>query len=533
MMLCTQTQTLTLTPKQLCDVECLLNGAFSPLHGFLTQAEYQSVCDTMRLLDGTLFPIPITLDISDELARNLAYQEKITLVAADNTPIATLTVTSIWKPNKTQEAQCVFGTQNEKHPGVYALKHQSHEWYVGGPLTEIRLPQHSDFIQYRHTPSTLKSLFQYAGWDKVVAFQTRNPMHRAHFELTKRAAQEIGGHLLIHPVVGMTKPDDIDYITRVKCYIEILKKYEDIPVQLSLLPLAMRMAGPKEALWHALIRKNYGATHFIVGRDHAGLGPDFYSPYAAQTLLQEHQKEIGIIPLPYPEMVFDKKRQIFIGIDKVEEEADIQTLSGTELRAHLKEGRAIPEWFTFPEINNILSETYPAESKQGLTILFTGLSGAGKSTLAQALKATIQEQTTRTVTLLDGDILRKNLSSELGFSPEDRNKHLERVAYVASEITKHRGIAIIAAIAPYKSTRDVMKKMVSENGRFLEIYVATPLETCQKRDVKGLYLQAQRGEIQAFTGISAPYESPENPDLIIDTSDLSISEAIELIMDIL
>lgn len=533
MMLSVKTHTLTLTPKQLCDVECLLNGAFSPLTGFLTQDDYESVCQTMRLQNGTLFPIPITLDVSAELVKTLEYQDDVTLVTQDNTPIAILTVTSIWQPNKTEEAQCIFGTQNQKHPSVYTLKNQTYDWYVGGPLKQIRLPYHADFSDYRHTPETLKTFFKSSGWDKVVAFQTRNPMHRAHFELTLRAAQDVGANLLIHPVVGLTKPDDVDYMTRVKCYIEILKKYEHTPVKLSLLPLAMRMAGPKEALWHALIRKNYGATHFIVGRDHAGLGPDFYEPYAAQTLLQAHQDEINIIPLPYSELVFDKTRQHFISIDALEDKSAVATLSGTELRQHLKTGKPIPEWFTFPEISNILSKSYPPQSEQGVTILFTGLSGAGKSTLAHALKGAIQEKTTRTVTLLDGDILRKHLSSELGFSPEDRNTHLERMAYVASEITKHKGIAIIAAIAPYQTTRQTMKTMIHPYGRFIEIYVATPLKTCKTRDVKGLYEKAERGEIQAFTGISAPYEAPEAPDLTLDTTHLSIPDAIDLIMDLL
>lgn len=524
--------TLTLTQRQLCDVECLLNGAFSPLHGFLEKEDYEAVCHTMRLQDGTLFPVPITLDIPESFAKTLQLHDKITLTAPDNTPIAILNITSMWQPNKQEEAELVFGTCNEKHPGVYYLYHQAHDWYVGGRLTAINLPHHADFTAFRHTPEALKAQFKLLGWDKIIAFQTRNPMHRAHFELTLRAATEVGAHLLIHPVVGMTKPDDVDYITRVKCYIEILKRYPNLGVQLSLLPLAIRMAGPREAVWHAIIRKNYGATHFIIGRDHAGLGPDFYEPYAAQTLLLKHGEEIGIVPVHYPAVVFDKNRQHFVTINEVEDTSAIQELSGTELRKHLAQGLPIPEWFTFPEISAILSETYPSRSKQGVTFLFTGLSGAGKSTLALALKARLQETTTRSVTLLDGDILRKHLSNELGFSQSDRNTHLERVAYVASEITKHRGIAIIAAIAPYQKTREFMQSLISEQGRFIEIHVATPLETCKSRDVKGLYEKAERGEISEFTGISAPYETPERPNLTLDTTDLTISKAVDLIMEL-
>lgn len=527
------TLSLTLTPRQLCDIECLLIGAFAPLTGFLAQDDYEAVCRTMRLKNGILSPIPITLDIPEFIAKTLENNDVIVLTSPDNTPIAELTVSSLWQPDKIQEAKLVFGTTNPKHPGVYTLFHHVHDWYVGGALRAINLPCHLDFMAYRHTPDQLKAQFKLFGWDKIIAFQTRNPMHRAHFELTKRAATEIGANLLIHPVVGMTKPDDIDYITRVKCYIEMLKRYEHPGVQLSLLPLAMRMAGPREAVWHAIIRKNYGATHFIIGRDHAGLGPDFYEPYAAQTLLLQHAEEIGITPVPYPAIVFDKTRQHFVTMNEIENTANIQELSGTMLRAHLKEGTTVPEWFTFPEISTILQEAYPPRSKQGVTFLLTGLSGAGKSTIAQALKAKLQETTSRTVTLLDGDILRKHLSSELGFSPSDRNTHLERVAYVASEITKHRGIAIIAAIAPYQETRKKMRALVSEQGRFIEIHVATPLDTCKARDVKGLYEKAARGEITEFTGVTAPYEIPLCPNLTLDTTHLSIAEAVDLILELL
>ena len=361
------------------------------------------------------------------------------------------------------------------------------------------------------------------GWNKVVAFQTRNPMHRAHVEITHLAAKNNDANLLIHPVVGMTKPGDVDYFTRVRCYNKIIEKYPNNSAMLSLLPLSMRMAGPREALWHALIRKNYGCTHIIIGRDHAGPGNDkngnpFYGPYDAQELLVKHEDEINIKMVPFKMMVYVKEENKYMPIDQVPDGLTSLNISGTELRNKLDSGEALPGWFSYPEIEKELKKSIPEKTNRGFTIFFTGLSGSGKSTLANALSTKFLEEGTRPVTLLDGDIVRQHLSSELGFSKEHRSINVKRIGYVASEITKNRGIAICAPIAPYESDRVFNKELISSYGGYIEIFVSTPLEVCEERDSKGLYALARKGVIKEFTGISDPYEEPENPDIIIDSS---------------
>ena len=527
-----------LSKRQLCDVECLLNGAYFPLTGFLDTDDYASVCTNMRLHDGALWPIPITLDVSEPFAFAIQLGEQIVLTNDENTPLAILTVTSKWHPDKEQEARLVFGTTDKKHPGVHYLFNEAGPWYLGGKLTALSPLVHYDFIEYRHTPAELKQLFTIYGWSKIIAFQTRNPIHRAHYELTRRAAETVNAHLLIHPVIGMTKPGDVDAATRVKCYEAILEKYPNQGAMLSLLPIAMRMAGPREALWHAIIRKNYGVTHFIVGRDHAGpglnsLGVPFYDPYAAQTLVLEHAAEIGIEIITFPAMVYVKEKAAFLTVNETTPQDTIEDISGTELRRRLEKRLDIPAWFSFPEIIHLLQRAYPPKHEQGLTLFFTGLSGAGKSTLAKAVLAKLLESNQRRVTLLDGDILRKHLSSELGFSMADRNTHIQRMGFVASEITKHKGIAICAAIAPYASTRQSVRDMVSQHGGFMEIYVSTPITVCKQRDIKGLYKKAELGLISGFTGVDDPYEEPRHADLVIDTSRQSVAEAVQLIMSTL
>jgi sulfate adenylyltransferase len=526
-------KTWSLTKRQLCDVECLLNGAYAPLPGFLNQDDYESVCTTMRLTNGSLWPMPITLDVSQHFADQLQLGEAILLIDDENTPLATLTIDSIWHPNKEKEAQRIFGTTDKKHPGVHYLYEKAGSIYLGGKLKTINLPSHYDFIQYRHTPEQLKETFKLYGWSRIVAFQTRNPMHRAHYELTQRAIKALDAHLLIHPVVGMTKPGDIEYITRVRCYEQILKQYENLSALLSLLPLAMRMAGPKEALWHAIIRKNYGVTHFIIGRDHAGPGLNsegrpFYDPYAAQQLANDYAEEIGIEMLSSSSIVYAKEKNAFLTQEEVMPDDTIEDISGTELRNRLQKGLPIPDWFSFKEVINILQQQYPLRQEQGYTLFFTGLSGAGKSTLAKAVQARLSEAGQQ-VTLLDGDIARKHLSNELGFSKKDRDTHIKRLAFVAAEITRHRGVAICAAIAPYEETRQAVRDLIIPHGGFIEIYVSTPIEVCKKRDVKHLYKKAELGHILEFTGVDHPYEPPQNPELVIDTSKVSVTDAVEII----
>lgn len=513
-----------MTPRQICDLELLMNGGFSPLSGFLGKADYISVVETMRLADGRLWPMPITLDVSKKFSEQIDLGQKIALRDQEGVILATMTVTDIWTPDKAREADLVFGANDVAHPSVNYLHNTAGTVYIGGPVTGLQSPVHYDFRARRNTPNELRAFFQKMSWSQVVAFQTRNPLHRAHQELTFRAARESQANLLIHPVVGMTKPGDVDHFTRVRCYETVLDKYPNATTTMSLLNLAMRMAGPREAVWHGLIRKNHGVTHFIVGRDHAGPGKnsegkDFYGPYDAQDLFREHQDEMGIEMVPFKHMVYVQERAQYEPHDEIvdRDNVTILNISGTELRRRLAEGLDIPDWFSFPEVVEELRRTRPPRSNQGFTVFFTGLSGSGKSTIANALMVKLMELGGRPVTLLDGDVVRKHLSSELGFSKEHRDINIRRIGYVASEITKNGGIAICAPIAPYAATRRAVREMVEHYGAFVEVHVATSLEECERRDRKGLYKLAREGKLKEFTGISDPYEIPVAAELVVQT----------------
>jgi len=515
-----------LTMRQVCDIEMLLNGAFSPLDGFMTEADYSGVLSNMRLASGVLWPMPIALDVKPEFAEKVKVGGSIALRDAEGVLIATMEVASIYRPDREAEAKAVFGTTDEKHPGVAHLRHRTHEVYLGGKLRGVEAPTHYDFRHLRDTPKELRNRFQKLGWRRIVAFQTRNPMHRAHQELTFRAAKDVEANLLIQPVVGMTKPGDVDHFTRVRCYEHLLRAYPEQTTALSLLPLAMRMGGPREAVWHAIIRKNYGCTHFIVGRDHAGPGNDssgkpFYGPYDAQELMKKHEKELDITMVPFKNMVYVEEKAQYFPENEVDKSWRTLDISGTELRRRLQEGADIPEWFSFPDVVAELRRTHPPRHKQGFTVFFTGLSGSGKSTVANALMVKLMEMGGRPVTLLDGDLVRKHLSSELGFSKEHRDLNIQRIGYVASEITKNGGIAICAPIAPYTATRKRVREMVEPLGGFIEIHVATPIEVCEARDRKGLYAKARAGILKGFTGIDDPYEVPENPEMRLDTAEVT------------
>ncbi len=526
---------LDLGDRQICDLELLLNGAFSPLTGFMTRAEYEGVCEDMRLPDGTLWPMPIVLDVPSELGSTLKPGSQLALRDPEGVMQAVLNVEDVWTPDREREAELVFGTTNPEHPGVNELLNGMGPVYVGGSLEGIQLPAHYDFRPLRLSPRQVREEFARLGWRKVVAFQTRNPMHRAHVELTLRAAKEVEANLLIHPVVGKTKPGDVDHYTRVRAYQAVLDRYPRYTAKLSLLPLAMRMGGPREALWHAIIRKNHGATHLIVGRDHAGPGRDsrgepFYGPYDAQEMLRRHEAELGVTMVPFQMMVYVEHLDEYRPVDEVEEDVRTLSISGTELRDRLAGGREIPEWFTYPEVARELRRTHPARSKQGFTVFFTGLSGAGKSTIANALLVKLLEMGGRPVTLLDGDIVRKNLSSELGFSKEHRDLNILRIGFVASEITKNGGVAICAPIAPYDHTRREVRKVIEAVGGFSLVHISTPVEVCETRDRKGLYAKARAGIIKEFTGISDPYEEPADAEVVIDTTDMSPEEAANAIV---
>lgn len=511
-----------LTPRQECDLELLLNGGFSPLEGFLGKADYESVVENMELSDGTLWPIPIQLDVSEEVKEELEEGGSLALRDAEGVMIAILHIEDIWQPDKEHEAEKVYGTTDLMHKGVAHLLEKTHKWYVGGKIEGFQLPQHYDNRTMRHTPAELREEFAKAGWQKVVAFQTRNPMHRVHIELTMRAVREQQVNLLVHPVVGLTQPGDVDHFTRVRCYQHVMPHYPAHTAMLSLLGLSMRMAGPREAVWHALIRRNHGCTHFIVGRDHAGpsnakTGEYFYGPYDAQELLASVEERTGVKMVKFEQLVYNKDADTYIQKSEAKEGERILNISGSELRARLQDGRDIPEWFTYPEVVDELRRTHPPKTKQGFTVFFTGFSGSGKSTISRVLLTKMLEIGGRSVTLLDGDLVRKNLSSELGFSKEHRNLNIMRIGFVANEITKNGGVAICAPIAPYASVRDELRRIIGANGGFILCHVATTLETCEARDRKGLYAKARAGIIPEFTGISDPYEMPENADVVLKT----------------
>jgi sulfate adenylyltransferase len=489
----------------------------------------------MQLRDGTLWPIPITLDVTEDFAVRLRPGNKVALRDPEGVMLAALQVDEVWQPDRIAEAQNVFRTTSRGHPGVDYLLNKGKSWYVGGEIEGVQMPAHYDFQALRLSPSELRVEFARLGWRRVVAFQTRNPMHRAHQELTFRAAKQAETNLLLHPSVGMTKPGDVDYFTRVRCYQLLLSKYPPGTVKLAMLPLAMRMGGPREALWHGIIRKNYGCTHFIVGRDHAGPGNDsdgrpFYPPYEAQELFKKHEADIGVAMVPFNVMVYLEDQDKYVPDNEVRDGSRVLNISGTELRQRLNEGRDIPAWFTYSEVIHELRRSYPPRHRQGLTIFFTGLSGSGKSTIANVLMIKFLEMGGRPVTLLDGDIVRKHLSSELGFSKEHRDINIRRIGFVASEITKNGGVALCAPIAPYDTVRKEVREMIEAVGGFVLVHVATPMEVCEQRDRKGLYTKARAGLIKEFTGISDPYEPPADAEVVINTADLSPEEAAQEII---
>jgi sulfate adenylyltransferase len=524
-----------LTARQLCDLELLSNGGFSPLRGFLGEEDYDSVCERMRLVDGTLWPIPVNLDITEEKAAELGPGTKLALRDPEGVMLAVVHISELYAPDREREAKLVFGTTDPAHPGAAYLLDKANPVYVAGQLEVVTPPAHYDYKPLRSGPAQQRARFADLGWSRIVAFQTRNPMHRAHVELTLRAARQIEANLLIHPSVGMTKPGDVDHHTRVRCYEAVLKGYPHSTATLALLPLAMRMGGPREAVWHAIIRKNYGATHFIVGRDHAGPGNDsagqpFYGPYDAQSLLAEHAEELGVGMVPFQQMVYVEDRDEYMPVDEVPQGVRTLDISGTELRRRLAEGRDIPSWFTYPEVAAELRRSYPPRSHQGFTVFFTGLSGAGKSTIASILLTKLLEEGGRPVTVLDGDVVRKHLSSELGFSKEHRDINIRRIGWVASEITKNGGIAICAPIAPYEAVRQEVRSMIEAVGGFILVHISTPIDVCESRDRKGLYAKARAGIVKEFTGVSDPYEAPGQTEVRIDTSGVSAESAAQQVI---
>ena len=508
-----------ISSRSLCDLELLATGAFSPLDRFMGKADYERVLTEMRLENGILFPIPITLPVDEDALPS--WGEQITLSDSRNNTLAVMQIEEVYPWDSLRESRLVLGTTDSRHPLISEMVRWG-KVYVSGALKMIDLPIYHDFMNLRLTPAEVRARLEGMGNEQVVAFQTRNPMHRIHEELTKRAAEEVNGSLLIHPVVGMTKPGDVDHYTRVRVYRTLLENYYDQErTLLSLLPLAMRMAGPREALWHAIIRRNYGATHFIVGRDHAGPGKDshdrpFYGPYEAQAMMEQYAKEIGVQLMKFKELVYLADEERYEERTNIQENAHIFSISGTQVREeYLSKGEMLPDWFTRAETAEILKQMYPPRYQQGFCIWFTGLSGSGKSTTAEILTSLLLERG-RQITLLDGDVVRTHLSKGLGFSPEDRDTNILRIGFVAGEIARQGGSVICAAISPYRATRNEARKMVGED-HFIEVFVDTPIEVCEQRDVKGLYARARRGQITGFTGVDAPYEAPIKPEITLDT----------------
>lgn len=526
---------IQISARSLNDLELLATGAFSPIDRFMGKADYERVLTEMRTTDGTLFPIPITLPVDESDLPS--WSEQITLSDARNNTLAVMRIEEVYHYDPQREARLVLGTTDTRHPLISEMVRWG-KVYVSGELKMIDLPKYYDFAELRRTPAQVRASLDKMSNANVVAFQTRNPMHRIHEELTKRAAEDVNGSLLIHPVVGMTKPGDVDHYTRVRVYRSLAENYyENNRTLLSLLPLAMRMAGPREALWHAIIRRNFGANYFIIGRDHAGPGKDshgrpFYGPYEAQMMLTQYGEEIGVQPVEFKTLVYLADDERYEEQDKVPEDARIFSISGTEVREdYLAKGKTLPEWFTRVETADILQQMYPPRHKQGFCVWFTGLSGSGKSTTAEILTSLLLESG-KQVTILDGDVVRTHLSKGLGFSPEDRDTNILRIGFVAGEIARHGGTVICAAISPYRATRNEARKMVGED-RFIEIFVDTPIEVCESRDVKGLYARARRGQITGFTGVDDPYEAPTDPEITLYTVKTTPEENARNIIDFL
>ncbi|MGD2038949.1 MAG: bifunctional sulfate adenylyltransferase/adenylylsulfate kinase [Desulfobacterales bacterium] len=529
---------ITLNERQMCDLELLANGAFSPLEGFMTRADYESVLDRMRLQNDILWPIPICMDVDELKARSLEGGQSVALRDPEGYLLAIMHIEDIWPIEREKEARLVYGTLDQDHPGTDYLYNTTGNYYIGGKLEVLSPPLHSDFKQLRMAPAEIRSNFKKFGWTNMAVFMTRNPIHRPQFEMTMNAMRDANANLLLLPIAGMTKPGDFDHFTRVRCYRRVAEHYPPDTFMLNLLPLATRMSGPREALLHAIIAKNYGGTHFITGRDHAGPGLDvdgkpYYKSDDACKLTEEYSNEIGLTILPFTEMVYLPFEDEFRCADQVPEGTQFISLSGSDIRERVRAGRKIPDWGTFPEVVEELQKAYPPPRKQGFTVFLTGLSGAGKSTIAKVLYARFLEMGDRPVTLLDGDIVRHNLSSELTFSKEHRDINVRRIGFVASEITKNRGIAVCAPIAPYAATRREIRKTIEDYGGFIEVHVSTPIEECEKRDRKGMYAKARAGLIKGYTGVDDPYEMPENCEVRIDTTNMTPDEASRQIILVL
>lgn len=528
---------IDLNKRQLCDLELLLCRAFYPLSGYLNEADYLSVLASMRLANQTVWPMPICLDVPGKTAHALARGQKVAINDEEGFMLAVLTVGDIWQPDKKQEALAIYGTDDPAaHPGVRRLYEESGEWYLGGTLEGLHLPIHYDFKETRLTPAETNRRFAQNGWRKIIGFHTDEYLHCAHREMVLKAARDTGANILLQPVVGLNHPGNIDHYTHVRCYEEIVKKFPRNMSMLSLIPMANRWAGPREALWQAIIKKNFGCSHFLVADNHGDpfahseSGQLFYPRHAAQATVASYAAETGIEMVPLQEMVYVEDKAQYLPREEAGPEMEIKTITSAELKRRLTNDLQVPAWFSYPEVVEELKRAFPPKSKQGFTVFISGLSGSGKSTLAKVLMVKFMEMRERPVTLLDGDIVRRNLSSELNFSKEHRNLNITRIGFVASEITKNGGIALCAPIAPYEESRRANRELISRYGGFIEVFVSTPIEVCEQRDRKGLYAKARAGKVKGVTGVSDPYIPPSNPELTIDTSEITPAEAAQEVL---
>lgn len=526
---------IILNDRQICDFELLTTGVFSPLKGFMKQIDYESVLDRMRLESGQLWPVPICLDIPQSLAGTLETGQSVTLRDPEGFLLGIMNIEDIWPLEIEKEARAVYNTLDKSHPGVDYLYNKSGKYYIGGEIQALNLPIHPDFKQIRNTPAEVRNIFSKLGWKRIVGFQTRQPLHRPQFEMTIQAMRKAKANLLLLPIAGVTKPGDFDHFTRMRCYQKVAAHYPPDSYVLNLLPLAMRMAGPREAILHMIIGKNFGCTHFVIGHDHGSPGNDntnkpFYKYDEATQLAHNATKELGVETVTFEEMVYLPFEDEYKIASQVPKNIDTISFTGTDIQKRIRAGKKVPDWATFPEVIKELQKSYPPPSKQGITIFCTGLSGAGKSTIAKVLYSKFLEIGTRPVTLLDGDIVRRNLSSELNFSKEHRDINVKRIGFVAAEITKNRGIAICAPIAPYEETRAQIRESIEAHGGFFEVHVSTPITECEKRDRKGMYAKARAGLLKGFTGVDDPYEDPSNPELKIDTTNLTPDEAAQEVL---
>ncbi len=524
-----------LNDRQICDFELLTTGVFSPLNGFMKRIDYESVLDRMRLESGELWPVPVCLDIPETLAMSLETGQSVVLRDQEGFLLGVMNVDDIWPVEIEKEALAVYGTLDKTHPGVDYLLNRSGKYYIGGGIEALNLPIHSDFKQNRLTPAEVRTVFTRLGWTRVVGFHTRQPLHRPQFEMIIQAMRKAKANLLLLPIAGVTKPGDFDHYTRMRCYKQVASQFPPDSFVLNLLPLAMRMAGPREALLHMIIGRNFGCTHFVIGHDHASPGQDsngnpFYKFDEAQLLVREAGREVGVEVVSFEQMVYLPFEDEYKLATEVAKDTQTISLSGTDIRKRIRAGKKVPDWATFPKVIKELRKSYPPPAEQGFTVFLTGLSGAGKSTIAKVLHSRFLEMSTRPVSLLDGDIVRRNLSSELNFSREHRDINVRRIGFVAGEITKNRGIAICAPIAPYENTRSEIRSAIEEYGGFFEVHVSTPIEECEKRDRKGMYAKARAGLLKGFTGVDDPYEIPVQPELRIDTTDLKPDEAVQEIL---